>query len=160
MNLNVTFDSPLKVIVEVNQKPNGLRAVTTLTHQDSQLTVIGENMAESIQIGHIGTISVEWKDATGATVKVDGPTQWDSTDDSIITVEVASGNPQIANWHTVGLGNASILATADADLGDGVKKVTATTDFTVIPGEAVGGDTTVTDLGPGSPSSGGPQKKK
>ena len=116
-------------------------------------------MSETVQVGHIGSISVAWTDPTGVTVPVDGPTAWSSTDDTIITVVVATGNPLIANWHTVGLGNAQLIATADADLGAGFRKVSCSTDFDVIPGEATGGTTTVTDLGPGEPSSGGPRKK-
>jgi len=158
--VTINFGSPLVVIVRSEPDKPPIRPIVTLDHPDLPLTISGENMSETVQQGHIGTISVEWTNAQGQPAKVDGPTTWNSTDESIITVTVATGNPLIANWHTVGLGSASILATADADMGDGVKKITATTDFTVIPGEATGGTTTVEDLGPGEPSSGGPQARR
>jgi hypothetical protein len=152
-DVTIKFGSPLTVILEVEQR-RASRSIVTIRHAD--LTVRGENMAEVIGVGHIGTIDVTWQDADGNAVSVDGPTTWASTDTSIITVEVSTGNDHIANWHTVGIGLASIYASGDADLGEGVKKITATTDFQVIPGEAVAGEMNVEDLGPGSPSPGGP----
>jgi hypothetical protein len=139
--VTIKFGSPLNLILEVEQR-RAPRSIVTIRHAD--LTVRGENMAEVIGVGHIGTINVTWQDADG------------NADPSIITVQVSTGNDHIANWHTVGIGLASIHASGDADLGEGVKKITATTDFQVIPGEAVAGEMNVEDHGPGSPSPGGP----
>lgn len=98
-------------------------------------------MAATMQVGSYATVSVEWRDAGGNTVKVDGPTKWESSNDAIATVTVASGNPQIANLYAAGqIGTVQIEATADADLGEGTKAVTAVLDVQVISGEAVGGE--------------------
>ena len=95
------------------------------------------------QAGSRATVSVEWKDQSGHAVKVDGPTQWASSVPATVECVVATGNPQIANLYAPGpVGSAQIQATADADLGEGQKAVTATLDVTVIAGEAIGGDIT------------------
>lgn len=111
-------------------------------------------MSATMSVGTYATVSVEWKDSGGNTVKVDGPTKWESSDSTILEVKVASGNPQIANLFAPGgIGKASVHATADADLGEGVKPVTATLEVEVISGQAVGGEITFSQ----SPSQ-GPQK--
>lgn len=151
--LHIAFDTPLRIQLQTIQaaEPRGIFTVTF----DNKYKVTGDNMAETVQVGHIGTIDVEWVDATGKPAKVDGPTTWQSTNPAVLTVTVSAGNPLIANWHTLAIGTAQIHASADADLGEGVKTVSSTTDFTVIQGEAVAGVTTVKDLGPGTPSGGG-----
>lgn len=109
-------------------------------------------MSETLGVGHYATITVEWKDASGHPAKVDGPTTWASTDEDVLTCTVATGNPLIANCIALDIGTAQIQATADADLGGGVKTVTSTLDVTVIAGEAVGGSMTFQDMGSGPPS--------
>ena len=102
-------------------------------------------MAATMQVGSYATASVEWKDKGGNTVKVDGPTKWESSNPSVCEATGAPGNPQIANLYAPGgVGAVKIEATADADLGDGVKAVTAVLDIEVISGEAVGGEITFT----------------
>lgn len=98
-------------------------------------------MSATMQTKTYATVSVQWKDSGGNIVKVDGPTKWESSAANILQCTVASGNPQIANLYAPGpVGTAQVMATADADLGEGVKAVTATIDVQVISGEAVGGE--------------------
>lgn len=106
-------------------------------------------MSETLGVGHLATVTVEWKDAHGNPAKVDGPTTWASTDSSVLTVTVATGNPLIANCKAIAIGTAQIQATADADMGEGIKTITSTIDVTVISGEAVGGSMTFKDMGTG-----------
>lgn len=111
-------------------------------------------------VGTLATLSVEWRDAGGNTVQVDGPTAWDSTDPTVVEVTAAAGNPQIANAYAPGpVGTASVHATADADLGSGVQTVTAIIDITTIKGQAVAGDITFTQGPQGPPSPGGPSAR-
>ena len=100
-------------------------------------------MAATMSAGSRATVSVEWRDTSGHTVKVDGPTKWVSSVPGTVECTPSTGNPQIANLFAPGpIGNSQIQATADADLGEGQKAVTATLDVTVIAGQAVGGDIT------------------
>lgn len=138
----IAFQTPLHVIID--GQPNTTYP-PAFTFTAGALTIKGENMAAIMQVGSYATVSVEWKDTGGNTVKVDGPTMWESTNPAVCNVTPASGNPQIANLFAAGgIGAVKIEATADADLGEGVKSVTATLDVEVISGEAVGGEITFT----------------
>ena len=116
-------------------------------------------MAQTITEGHIGTLSVMWKKPDGTTGRVDGETTWASTDPAVGTIVGDPGNTQVANWHTVTPGTCTWEATADADLGEGVRPVSCLFAVEVISGEVVGGEMHFVDLGPGSPSEGGPSNK-
>lgn len=154
MRLELVFVSPLRITLAPPEPTTGYRAI--FTTQTDGLTFKGENVSETLGVGHFATVAVEWVDATGAPAKVDGPTSWESTDPAVLTCQVSTGNPLIANCQAVAIGTAQIQATADADMGDGIKHVTSTIEVTVIAGEAVGGSMTFTDMGtgPANPSTG------
>lgn len=136
--LQISFGTPLIVI---HQQSGPLRAAFTVTI--GSYSFEGENMAATMQAGSRATVSVEWKDTSGHIVKVDGPTSWASSVPGTVQCTVSTGNPQIANLHAPGpVGSAQIQATADADLGEGKKAITATLEVSVIAGEAIGGDIT------------------
>jgi hypothetical protein len=138
MALEIIFGSPL-VVIHGTAPPAGYRAIVTI--ETPSLTVTGEFMSATMQVHSYATLSVQWKDIAGNIVKVDGPTNWESSNEDILEVEVATGNPQIANLYAPGeVGTAEVHATADADLGEGVKTVTATITVQVISGQAVSGD--------------------
>lgn len=142
MDLRISFDTPLVLIHKSADEDSGTAIVT---FSIGNFVFKGENMASTMQAGTRATVSVEWKDSGGNTVKVDGPTKWVSSAPETVQCTQATGNPQIANLFAPGpVGVAQVQATADADLGDGVKTVTATLDITVIEGEAIGGDITFT----------------
>lgn len=160
IELQVSFKSPLTLIDGTPQPPvpGQYRAITTF--QQNATKVTGENMSATMQVHTYATVSVEWKDVAGNTVKVDGPTEWKSSDESILEVEVATGNPQIANLYAPGpIGPAQVHATADADLGEGVKAVTATLDVQVISGQAVSGDIKFSQSPAQGPQKGGKAEK-
>jgi hypothetical protein len=115
------------------------------------LLVDVEPTPTELVLGHQGTATVEWVNQDGSPAKVDGPTVWSSSDPAVLTCEVSTGNPLIANLHAETVGTAEITASADADLGGGVRMVTATLGFSVVgaQGEAVGGALSFTDMGAG-----------
>jgi hypothetical protein len=138
--IEISYVTPLRVILEQACPPLATYNAV-FTFQSGQFTVKGENMSATMQVGTYATLSVTWKDKGGNPVKVDGPTVWVSSAPDVCAVEVATGNPQIANLHAAGpIGTATIQATADADLGEGVKSVTSSIQIEVISGEAVGGE--------------------
>ena len=145
--LEVHFGSPLRLVVEMAQpKSPGIRGV--FTTEIGNLKFTGENMSSTMQNGTLATVSVQWKDQDGNPAKVDGPTTWQSTDTSVLTVTVSTGNPLIANEKAVNIGKAQVHANADADMGSGVRPVTCSYDIEVISGEAVGGEITFTQSPP------------
>jgi len=139
MNIEVSFVTPLTVIHQ-QQPSEQWRAVFTI--QSGNLTFKGENMSSTMQAGTYATVSVEWHDKGGNPVQCEkGSMKWDSSDPKICEIAIATGNEQIANLHAPGpIGKVTIHATGDADLGDGVRTVTATYDVEVIKGEAVSGE--------------------
>ncbi|HEY1242209.1 MAG TPA: hypothetical protein VGF16_16710 [Bryobacteraceae bacterium] len=160
-NLTISFATPLTVIHE--QARPSYRAVFAIEINNLQFK--GENMDGTMQAGTLATLSVAWTDKGGNPAKVDGPTTWQSSDDTIVTVTPSTGNPLIANLNAPGpIGTVQIHATADADMGSGVQTVTATSNITVISGQAVAGEITFTQSpqqkppigpGPNPPAKGG-----
>jgi hypothetical protein len=152
MDLNITFATPLVLVHQPAPAP--LRAIFTYT--TGGLSATGENMSSQMQVGSYATVSVEWKDEGGNTVNVEkGTVAWSSSDPATVQISPATGNPAIANLYAPGpVGKVQIHATGDADLGQGVKTVTATYDVEVIEGEAVGGEITFTQ---GTGQGGSPQ---
>lgn len=96
------------------------------------------------------TATLEFFDKKGKkiTPKLDGVPAWDSSDPAAVSVTpaadglsaliVASGSPE---------DTATITATADGDLGDGVKEITTTGDVSII-----GGDVSTSNMAFGTPT--------
>jgi hypothetical protein len=136
--LHISFDTPLVV---VHRYCADEEARATFTYSTGGVTVTGELMSGTMQVGTYATVSVQWSDKGGNPAKVDGPTKWETSDATICQVTPSTGNPLIANLFAPGpIGKVQIHATADADLGEGVKTVTASLDVEVIGGEAVAGN--------------------
>lgn len=153
LTLGLKFLNPLQVQYIPPPKPSSEgRAI--FTFNTGQFTSKGENMSNSMQTGSFATLAVQWVDAQGNPAKVDGPTTWASSDESILTVEVATGRPDglIANVQSLGpIGNVQVQATADADMGSGVRNITAICDIVVIGGEAVAGTISFSQPNPNPP---------
>ena len=149
--VEISFADPLVVVITQPPREAVLGIRARFKVEVGQISSEGENMSETLQVGHYATVSVEWLDSAGNPAKVDGPTTWASTDASVLTCTVSTGNPLIANCHAEAIGSAGVQATADADLGEGIRTVTATLDVTVITGEAVGGSMSFKDMGGGPP---------
>jgi hypothetical protein len=136
--VELSFGSPLRIeVVQVQSQTS--RAVWTW--QVGSLIYKGENMSSTMSAGTTAEATVMWIDSFGNPAKVDGPTKWESSDDLIVTVSATPGPPtNRAQVVSVGpIGPAQIQATADADLGDGVKSITAILDVVVISGQATAG---------------------
>lgn len=102
-------------------------------------------MSNSMAINTTATLSVEWVDQAGNPATVDGDTSWASSDDTIATVTVDGTDSLKASVNSTSkIGPVQIQATVDADLGTGVKTITAVCDISVIAGEAFGGTITFT----------------
>jgi uncharacterized protein YjdB len=100
----------------------------------------GPYMAYTLPNDKQVTVQVTYEDAKGNPATVDGEVTWASSDEDIATVEVDdtdSTKAVITPGDT--LGNSQITATADADLGAGVREIICTMDLTTVAGEAVVG---------------------
>ena len=83
------------------------------------------------------TLSIQPKTAAGNPAPVDGIPIWSSSDETILAV-VSAPDGLSATATTVGpVGSAQVNVSADADLGAGVRTLTAILDVQVIAAEAV-----------------------
>jgi hypothetical protein len=162
--LEISFATPLRVVLEPSVP---LFAVFTFTQgqfifkgatsvaQTGQ--AVSTKAAATMQVGSMATLTVEWHDAGGQPAKVDGPTTWTSSDETIVQVTGGSSNPLITNIYAPGpIGVAQVQASADADMGAGVRKVSSVIEITTIAGEATAGTITFESTGTHPPSPGGP----
>lgn len=73
--------------------------------------------------------------ALGRPARLDGVPGWASSDTNVVSLVIAPDGLS-ADVVSVGPGTAVVQVSADADLGPGVRELTATLDVTVIEAEA------------------------
>jgi Big-like domain-containing protein len=128
--------------------PNPIAVRVTTTYGGfSTTTTGGTDMAYNLPSRMQLHVAVAYADADGHPATVDGDVTWTSSDDTIATV-TADGAAS-ALCAAVGLGTAQITASADADLGQGVRALLTVFDVTVVAGEAVAG--TISPVGDPEP---------
>jgi hypothetical protein len=104
------------------------------------------NLAVGMQV----PVKVTYVDAGGNPAKIDGEVAWASSDDTIAVVFVSSTDSSEAIIRPVGpVGQVQITATADADLGAGVRNIVTPMDVMIVAGEAMSG--TIEPTGPATP---------
>jgi len=144
MKLEVQITSPIHVVIEA-ERPEEQSPHARFTFQTANNLKYGGLDMATMQVNTYATLSVEWKDKGGNPAKVDGATVWTSTNPDILAATVATGNSLICNVYAPGeIGKATVEASADADMGEGVKKVSKTIEIEVTTGEAVEGEITFT----------------
>jgi hypothetical protein len=112
------------------------------------ITAKGDVMAYTLPDDKSIAVQVAYVDAKGNPAKVDGDVTWGTSDSALATVE--STAPDSAMVKPVGqLGQVQITATADADLGAGIRELITTMDVEIVSGEAVAG--TITPSGEPQP---------
>jgi hypothetical protein len=95
-------------------------------------------------------MQVAYVDSENNPAEIDGEVSWESSDDTIATVIVDGSDSTIVTVSPVGpTGQVQITASADADLGQGVRELITTSDITLVAGEAVAG--TITPVGAPTP---------
>jgi hypothetical protein len=100
----------------------------------------GNHMAYTLPVNNLIVVQVAYVDVAGNPAKVDGDVAWASNNDAVATAVVDPGDSTMCTVSAVGpIGTAQVTATADADLGDGVRELVTLLDLTVIAGEAVAG---------------------
>jgi len=136
--IEISFTSPLK-IVQV-EEPSPILAVLTITYQRFTITAKGDRFMFTLPVDDAVKMQVAYVDAEGNPAKVDGPITWASSDETLAEVEVDSVDSSIVTVTPVGpTGQVQITATADADLGAGVRELITVCDISLVAGEAVAG---------------------
>lgn len=138
-------------------EPSPAGAYITLRYEAFTIKAKGANMAYNLPADRKVQVKVSYIDKNGNPAMVDGPVEWSSSDENVATVESdADGDSSLAVITPgINIGNVQITATADADIGEGVRELLTIMDVTVIGGEAVAG--TIAPTGEAQPF---PQPKR
>jgi len=143
-----TVNFKLGGTLEFVTEPNQAGCLVTLSFGRFSITARGEDMAYTLASGMQVHLKVSYVDAAGNPAAIDGAVTWDSSDVNVATVTAESDMTALVK--TVGpVGQVQVSATADVDLGAGVKELITPMDLTVAAGEAVAG--TVEPVGPAEP---------
>jgi len=137
--VEIVFANTLK-IMEVADEPHALgRQFLLIAYDNFAITAEGDHVMYKLPNDHTVAMQVAYSDAKGNAATVDGDVTWESSDASIVMVQVDDTDTTKCRAVPVGIGQAQITATADADIGDGVRELITTCDIEVVGGEAVSG---------------------
>ena len=124
----------------IRKKKKKLKCFVTLRYKDFTVTAKGDDMSFTLPSRMQVHVQVAYVDASGNPAVVDGPVKWSSSNDASLTVAPETPDGLTATVGAVGpIGQAQVTATADADLGAGVRSLVTTMDVTIVAGEAVTG---------------------
>lgn len=135
--VEIIFGNTLK-IEEVTSAPPLGHVEITLTFDQFTITAKGDVMY-NLPADHTVQMQVAYVDAGGNPATIDNDVVWSSSDANIVSVQVDAINSMICRVTPVGVGQAQVTATVDADIGDGVRELVTLADITVVGGEAVAG---------------------
>lgn len=134
----------------VDEEPSKAGAFFTVTYERFQLRARGDGMAYTLPGDRQVQVQVSYVDANGHPAVVDGEVTWSSSNEDVaIAIPDTSDSTLCTVRPSTSVGSTQITATADADLGDGVRELVTFMDVTVIGGEAVAG--TISPVGEPSP---------
>jgi hypothetical protein len=145
--IEISFATPLQIMTVGGTEAHPVSSRLTISYDGFTITTEGNHVMYTLPVDHLVKMKVSYVDAAGNPATVDGPVSWASSDDNILKVETDPGDSAICFVTPVGeVGQAQVTATADADLGDGVRTLITTCDIDVVAGEAVSG--TIEPVGP------------
>jgi hypothetical protein len=115
-------------------------------------------MAYTLPVGNLVNVRVDYVDVAGHPATVE-TVDWASNTPDIADVVVDADDEHICTVIAGDLlGTTQITATADADLGEGVRHIITTFDVTVVAGEAVAG--TISPTGDSQPVAPHPEPQR
>jgi hypothetical protein len=146
--LQFQLGGTLKFLIDEPASRPGARI--TIRYDGLTLTAWGDGMAYKLPNDKMIAVQVAYVDSKGNPAMVDGDVSWDTSDANIAIVESNAGDSTQAVVTPLGsVGQVQITATADADLGSGVRELITTMDVEIVAGEAIAG--TITPVGEPQP---------
>lgn len=158
-NLDINFGGTIHIVLSTNE-PTTIRPFIFLSYEGLIVELEGHKVAYTLPADKQIHVAVAYVDDHDNPARVDGPVRWSTSDENILSVETWEpeardtpvGVPEngFATISVVGpVGQAQVAATADVDMGTGVKELVTLLDVTVVAGEAVAG--TITPIGDPEP---------
>jgi hypothetical protein len=112
----------------------------TLSLGSFSITARGDQMAYTLASDMQVLVRVSYVDGNNNPATVDGDVTWESSDNAIAMVIPNTDDSFEATVRPgTEIGQVQISATADADLGEGVRELITLMDVSVVSGEAVSG---------------------
>lgn len=146
--IEIAFVTPLQ-IMKISE-PATLYARLTVMFEGFAITSQGERVMFNLPVDHAVKMQVSYVDAAGNPAAVDGDVAWSSSDEAIATLLLDNDDSTVCVVQPRGkLGQVQITASADADLGQGVRPLLTIADITIVAGEAVAG--TISPVGVPTP---------
>ena len=104
----------------------------------------------TMPINYFIELQVSYVDAGGNPAAIDGLVDWESSNGAVVKVDVdPTDSTKCTMTSLAEVGQVQITATADADLGTGVRSLVTLMDVTIVAGEAVAG--TISPVGSAQP---------
>jgi len=140
--ITLTIGGALELILK--PPPPEIITVVSVRYGNFTAAARGTHMAYTLPVDKMIEVKVAYVDSHGNAAAVDGDVVWASSDEALATVTVSPDDSTECQITPVGpAGSAQITATADADLGAGVRELVTMLDLTLIAGEAVAGTISV-----------------
>ena len=137
-------------VLEIITEPDKAGCFVTVRYRDFTITARGLDMAYTLAAGMQVNVQVSYVDANGNPARVDGDVSWNVSDGGVVELNVDNQDSTICLVKATGkTGQVQITATADADLGEGVRPLITPMDVDVVAGEAVAG--TIAPVGGAEP---------
>jgi hypothetical protein len=119
-------------------------AKVTVRYEGFTATARGNKMAYTLPIDKFIEVQIAYVDSHGNPAVIDGSVSWASSNPAALAVTVDPNDSTQATVTPQGaLSSAQVVATADADLGAGIRQIITTLDITLVAGEAVAGTISV-----------------
>jgi len=150
--IEITFGNALQIVE--TDAPRGY-SILKITHQGFIIEVEGDAMY-TLPVDHYVRMEISYVDAAGNAATVDGDVSWVCSDDTVAHLDVDASDSSIVRVTPLKVGQVQIVATADADLGEGIRELKTPCDIEIVAGEAVAG--TISPIGEPVPM--GATKKK
>jgi hypothetical protein len=149
MSIKITYNGTV-LIEQIDQpKPEPDQVGVWMSMKCEGITVRakGPNMSYKLPNDKVANLSVQYVDSKGNPADVDGDVVWSSSNEEVCGVEVNDSDSKVARLVPGDqVGQVQITATADADMGEGVRNISCFIDVEVIAGEAVAG--VISPIGP------------
>lgn len=137
--LDINFGEAVSISGLTLKAAEGAQWLTTI-HNGFSVKTKGNRIMYTLPIDHKVKMQVSYVDAHGNPATVDGPVTWSSSDATRLTVTVDVTDSTICEVVPVGpLGQVQVTASADVDMGTGVKQLLTIADISLVAGEAVAG---------------------
>lgn len=154
----VSFDTPLQLIVQQTPPPEPSKAGVRVYSTCDGFTVKGmAPIMYTLPNDKSVQVKIAYVDAKGNPAKVDGDVEWTSSDEDICGIATTGDSTLVTLIPGSKIGQCQIKATADADLGEGVREIVTPFDMEVVAGEAVAG--TISPVGEPQPIPVGKSKR-